>query len=92
MATRTVSNSGGNWNATGTWVEGAIPTSADDVVFSTNVNCTISSAAVCKAINFGTISGWTSDTFAIDDKIEWSITSATTITKVCLKVKYNKTS
>ncbi|MCK6649657.1 MAG: hypothetical protein L6Q66_08375, partial [Bacteroidia bacterium] len=40
----------------------------------------------------GLPTSWTSDTFAIDDKIEWSITSATTITKVWLTVKYNKTS
>ena len=32
MATRTISNSGGNYNSTSTWVEGIIPTAADDVV------------------------------------------------------------
>ena len=32
MATRTISDAGGNWNAVGTWVEGAVPNSTDDVV------------------------------------------------------------
>jgi len=31
-ATRTISDAGGNWDDTGTWVEGAVPTAADDVV------------------------------------------------------------
>ncbi|HLP19847.1 MAG TPA: hypothetical protein VK174_06075, partial [Chitinophagales bacterium] len=31
-ATRTISNAGGNFNSTSTWVEGAVPTAADDVV------------------------------------------------------------
>lgn len=32
MATRTIANGGGNYNATGTWVEGIVPTSADLIV------------------------------------------------------------
>ena len=32
MATRTISDAGGNWNSTSTWVEGIIPTASDDVV------------------------------------------------------------
>lgn len=35
MPTRTISNTGGNYNAVGTWVEGFVPTSADDVVSTT---------------------------------------------------------
>lgn len=32
MATRTISNAGGNFNATGTWVEGVVPVAGDAVV------------------------------------------------------------
>ena len=53
MATRTVANGGGNFNSTGTWVEGAIPTSADDVVFTaTSGQLTVNVASSCKSINF----------------------------------------
>ena len=51
MATRTISDAGGNWNATGTWVEGAVPTSADDVVATaTSGNLTINATAYCKSV------------------------------------------
>lgn len=67
MATRTVSNAGGNYNSTGTWVEGVVPTSADDVVFTaTSGNLTINVASAAKTVNFtnytNTVSGtstWT---------------------------------
>ena len=48
MATRTISNTGGNYNATGTWVEGIVPTSADDIVAtatSGQLTINVSSAA-----------------------------------------------
>lgn len=52
MATRTVANGGGNWNAIGTWVEGAIPTSADDVVFTaTSGLLVINTTGNCKSFN-----------------------------------------
>jgi hypothetical protein len=52
MATRTISNAGGNWNATGSWVEGAVPTAADDVVATaTSGNLTLNVAANCRSIN-----------------------------------------
>lgn len=52
MATRTVANGGGNWNAIGTWVEGAVPTNADDVVFTvTSGPLVINGPGDCKTFN-----------------------------------------
>jgi len=52
MATRTIANGGGNWNSTGTWVEGAVPTSADDVVATaTSGQLTVNVAATCRSLN-----------------------------------------
>jgi len=69
MATRTISNAGGNWNATGTWVEGIVPTSADDVVATaTSGNLVINTTANCLSLNFtnyvGTLSGSSNITVA----------------------------
>ena len=58
MAVRTWSGSvNANFNNTGNWVEGAVPTNADDVVFSTNNNMTINVASTCHNLNFGTYTG-----------------------------------
>ena len=52
MATRTISNTGGNYNATGTWVEGAVPNSADDVVSTaTSGQLTVNVASAARSIN-----------------------------------------
>jgi hypothetical protein len=53
MATRTISNAGGNWNALATWVEGAVPTTADQVVATaTSGNVTINvTNAVCGGLD-----------------------------------------
>ena len=52
MATRTIANGGGNWSSTATWVEGAVPTNADEVVATaTSGQLTIDTAAVCRSIN-----------------------------------------
>ncbi len=52
MATRTISDVGGNYNSTGSWVEGAVPTSSDDVVATaTSGNLTITATAACKSVD-----------------------------------------
>jgi len=64
MATRTISNSGGNYNSTSTWVEGIVPTAADDVVATgTSGNLTVVGVVgYCKSIN---LTGYTA-TLAIN--------------------------
>lgn len=55
MATRTVSATGGNWSATGTWVEGAVPTAADDVVCQVaglSGNLTLDTTGNCRSVDF----------------------------------------
>lgn len=60
MATRTFIGDGAshNWSATGAWVEGIVPTAADDVVFSSNtagsilvIDGTSASPSLCKSID-----------------------------------------
>ena len=55
MATRTISAAGGNWNAVGSWDEGAVPMSSDDVVCrsdGTSGNLTVNVSSSCKSIDF----------------------------------------
>lgn len=52
MPTRTISNTGGNYNSTGSWVEGAVPTSADDIVATaTSGQLTINVASAARTID-----------------------------------------
>ena len=52
MATRTISNTGGNYNSTGTWVEGVVPTSADDVIATaTSGQLTVNVASAALSLN-----------------------------------------
>jgi hypothetical protein len=52
MAIITASVSGGNWNSTGTWVGGVVPTSADSVVLaSTSGAVTLNVSATCIGLN-----------------------------------------
>jgi hypothetical protein len=54
MATRTVSNAGGNWNATATWVGGVVPIAGDDINFTaTSGDLTVNvSTANLVGVNF----------------------------------------
>ena len=73
MATRTVANGGGNYNAGATWVEGIAPTSADDVVFtSTSGTLTINVASAAKTVNFTNFTG------TIDGTNTWTISGSVT--------------
>jgi fibronectin-binding autotransporter adhesin len=51
MATRTISNAGGNWNTTGAWVEGVVAVNGDAVVATaTSGNLTVTAAAACTSM------------------------------------------
>jgi len=53
IATRTISNTGGNYNAVGAWVEGIVPTSADDVVATaTSGQLTVNVASSASTFSF----------------------------------------
>jgi hypothetical protein len=53
MATRTVSVLGGNYSSISTWVEGIVPTSTDDVVFTASSgNLTVNVNSECASLNF----------------------------------------
>lgn len=61
MATRTISNAGGVWSSVSTWVEGAVPTSADDIVATaTSGNLTVDVSASCRSLDLtGYVSAFT---------------------------------
>jgi hypothetical protein len=52
MAIRTISATGGNWNSTATWVEGVVPTTADDVIGNaTSGNLVVNVASLALTLN-----------------------------------------
>jgi len=62
MATRTISDAGGDWNTTAAWFEGVVPVAADDVVATgTSGNLVVTASSVCRSFvmtNYvGTLSG-----------------------------------
>ena len=53
MATIRLSNAGGNYNASGTWDGGVVPTSADDVIAdASSGNLTVNVSSNCRTIDF----------------------------------------
>ena len=73
MATRTVANGGGNYNAIGTWVEGAVPTNADDVVFTaTSGGLTINTTVDC--LSFDTTNNASTLTWNASLRVSGNIT------------------
>jgi hypothetical protein len=55
MATRTVSTTGGNFNATGTWVGGVVPTTTDDIIgTSSSGPLTVTANATILKVDFTT--------------------------------------
>jgi hypothetical protein len=74
MATRTISNAGGNWNATATWAEGIVPTAADEVVATaTSGNLTINTNCQCRSADFTNYTG----TLVHGSGYNWTIGDAT---------------
>jgi hypothetical protein len=64
MSTITVSNTGGNWNATGTWVGGVVPLSTDTVAFTaTSGNLTVNVASICAGFDMTNYSAGKTITF-----------------------------
>ena len=81
MATRTISNAGGNWNAAGTWVEGVVPVAADAVVAtatSGNLTVNVGSGAVCSSF---VLTGYTGTLNVLDTlSVAYNVTLAGTVT------------
>jgi collagen type VII alpha len=97
VATRTIANAGGTWSSAGTWVEGVVPTAADDVVATaTSGNLTIDNGAVCQSADFtnytaaatlATNAGWSiggtsSGGLKLVAGMTWTANSGSTITFV----------
>ena len=78
-ATITSTTSGGNWNATATWVGGVVPISTDDVVMGTNATVIVTADATCGTLTF-TASTQTT-TLTINSGITLTVTGAVTINR-----------
>jgi hypothetical protein len=73
MATRTISDVGGNWNVTGTWVEGAVPNSSDDVVATaTSGPLTMNVAGTARSLDFTNYS----NTYTLTNNVTLGTSSA----------------
>lgn len=78
MATLTVSVSGGNWNSVGTWDEGIVPSSTDDVVVRADGlsgSVTVTATASCATLNLDTALGY-GGTFTINSVIRLTVSTS----------------
>lgn len=76
MATRTIANGGGNYNALSTWVEGAVPTSADAVVAtSTSGQLTINVTANAASVDFTNYT----NTLTLSAAVNWTVAGNVTL-------------
>lgn len=85
MATRTISNAGGNWNDVASWVEGAYPGASDDVVATASSgNLTLNlNGASCRSMD---LTGYTG-TITHNASVILNIgTSTANASKVALKL------
>lgn len=81
MATRTVSVAGGNYNVAATWVELAVPTSSDDVVFtSSSGNLTVNVNSSCKSFDATNYTGTLAMNSALNIYGNITLVSGMTIT------------
>jgi hypothetical protein len=70
MATRTISNAGGNYNATATWVEGVVPTSVDNIAATaTSGQLTINVASAARNIDLTNYN----NTITLNSGLTWTI-------------------
>lgn len=73
MAIRTISNTGGNWNSTATWVGGVVPVAADSVAATaTSGNLTVTADASIQGVNFTNYVG----TFAVNSGVTLSFSAS----------------
>ena len=64
MSVITVSNTGGNWNATGTWVGGVLPLTTDTIAYtSTSGSLTVNVASICAGMDMTNYSAGKTITF-----------------------------
>jgi hypothetical protein len=77
IATRTISDLAGNYNSTATWVEGVVPTSADEVVATaTSGNLTVNVSSAARNVNLTNYS----NTITVNNT--WTVSGASQTNRV----------
>ena len=75
----TSTTTGGNWNATTTWVGGVVPVATDNVTMGTNASITITADATCATLVFTTTNQTT--TLTINSGITLNVTGLITLAR-----------